>query len=160
MIQFNISNNTIVADNTVNLNGQLEYKLTDEEIQKVNDIIKGMISSRNGSKVEEPKKELVFEDEQKGSFKTAIEGSKVWQEDFCTVTKANGEFRLYITCPVKGEKGEKIRYAIKNSAKKDFGAKFGGDFNSGKIYWVFPNAEMTAKYINSRKEYAQKVASK
>lgn len=158
MIQFN-ETKSMVADNTVLLNGQLEYKLTDAEITKVNDILKGIISSRNNNKVESVKKELVFEEE-KSSKGVSIVGKKVWQEDFCTVTEVGDEYRLYITCPVKGEKGEKIRYAIKASAKKDFGAKFGGDFNNGEIYWIFPNGDSAKKYILSRMAYAQKVASK
>lgn len=158
MVQFNEIKST-VADNTVVLNGQIEYKLTDAEITKLNDIIKGIVSSRNNNKVESSEKQLVFEDE-KPSKGVSIVGKKVWQEDFCTVTLVDGAYRLYITCPVKGEKGEKIRYAIKASAKKDFGAKFGGNFNNGEIYWIFPNEDSAKKYINSRMEYAQKVASK
>lgn len=159
MVQFNEIKNLIVADNEVVLNGQLTYKLTDDEIKKVNDIIKGMISQREGAnKVASNTKELVFEEDQNTSKGVSIEGKKVWQEDFCTVSQVGNEFRLYITCPVKGEKGEKIRYAIKQSAKKDFGAKFAGNFDEGKIYWAFPNAEQTKAYIASRKAYAEKVA--
>ena len=42
-----VENNTIAVDNIVTLGG-LEYKLTDEEVIRLNDIIKGMISSRDG----------------------------------------------------------------------------------------------------------------
>jgi hypothetical protein len=40
-------NNKLVADNIVSLGG-LEYRLTDDEVIKINDVIKGLISSRNG----------------------------------------------------------------------------------------------------------------
>lgn len=81
-------------------------------------------------------------------------GKKVWTEDFCTVTynKANNRYRLYITCPVKGEKGKKIRYAIKASAK-DLGAKFAGNYDTKDIYWEFPTKAAAEKYIKARKTY-------
>lgn len=40
-------NSKLVADNIVTLGG-LEYKLTNDEVIRLNDIIKGMISTRNG----------------------------------------------------------------------------------------------------------------
>ena len=92
---------------------------------------------------------LTIEEDTKS--KTVIEGKKLWQEDFATVSLVGKEYRLYITCPVKGEKGDKIRYAIKTGAKKDYGAKFGGDYKAGKIYWVFPDASTAKKYIADRK---------
>ena len=42
-----VENNKLVVDNIVTLGG-LEYKLTDDEVIRLNDIIKGMISSRDG----------------------------------------------------------------------------------------------------------------
>ena len=45
-----VENNKVAVDNIVTLGG-LEYKLTDEETIKLNDIIKGMIATRNGKGV-------------------------------------------------------------------------------------------------------------
>jgi hypothetical protein len=88
-------------------------------------------------------------------------GDKKWQEDFCTVTyvKANNRYRLYITCPVKGDKGKKIRYAIKASAK-ELGAKFAGDFDKKDIYWEFPTKKSAEEYIKGRKAYAKSLEKK
>ena len=160
-IMFNQNTNNVVADNRVVL-CDLEYMLTDDEVLKLNDVIKGMLSQRSGIANKVAKNSaLVFEEDTKSASKaTPIEGKKLYSEDFLTVTQVDKEFRLYITCPVKGEKGEKIRYAIKQNAKKDFGAKFGGDYNSGKIYWVFADAKITKQYIATRKAKAEELAKK
>lgn len=42
-----VENSKLVADNIVSIGG-LEYKLTDDETIRLNDIIKGMIDMRNG----------------------------------------------------------------------------------------------------------------
>lgn len=155
MINLANTNVTVSADNKVVFCG-LEYNLTDNEAMKLKSVIEGMISTRNT-------KESAPVSEEESTFKpTKIEGKPLWQEDFCTITcalNAEGkkEYRLYITCPVKGEKGEKIRYAIKKSAK-DMGAKFAGNYSEGKIYWAFKTRKEAEAYVNSRKEYSKKSA--
>ena len=42
-----VENSRLVAENIVTIGG-LEYKLTDDETIRLNDVIKGMISARNG----------------------------------------------------------------------------------------------------------------
>ena len=48
-----VENSKLVADNEVVIGG-LKYMLTDDETIKLNDIIKGMIASRNGKGVAKP----------------------------------------------------------------------------------------------------------
>ena len=161
MVNLANTTNNVSADNKVSFCG-LEYLLTDSEATKLKGIIEGMISTRNTPKASTP---LVFEEEQKEHKGIVVEGKKLWEEDFCTITcalNAEGkkEYRLYITCPVKGEKGEKIRYAIKKSAK-ECGAIFNPEKNaykSGRIWWIFKTRKEAEAYVATRKEYAKKSA--
>lgn len=162
MMNFANTNVTVSADNEISFCG-ISYMLTDDEVVQVKGIIEGMISTRSTGK--SASKSLVFEEDTTKSKSTPIEGKKLWQEDFCTITcalNADGkkEYRLYITCPVKGEKGEKIRYAIKKSAK-ECGAIFNpeeGAYNAGRIWWVFKTRKEAETYVATRKEYAKKSA--
>ena len=101
------------------------------------------------------KSELHLEEDSKKKDTLEIEGKVVWQEDFCTVTNIEKKYRLYITCPVKGDKGEKIRYAIKKNAKENYGVKWAGEYGTGKIYWEFPDAKTAKQFISDRKERAK-----
>lgn len=85
-----------------------------------------------------------------------IEGEEFWTEDFCQVRKVDKEYRLYITCPVQGEKGESIRYAIKKNAKENYGVKWAGDYKAKKIYWAFPTKKSAEQFRADRKERAKK----
>ena len=57
MINFT-QENSIVADNSITINGAREYKLTDAETEKLMSIINGMISSRTASGVSTPTAEI------------------------------------------------------------------------------------------------------
>lgn len=148
MVNFNSNVAKMVIDNTVVINNQITYTLTDDEVTKVNDIIKGLISSRNSQSA--PTTAPVAS----VAKKSEIVGKKVYTEDFLTVTDNNGEYRLYITCPVKGDKGKKIRTAIKLSAK-EYGTKFAGNYDAGEIYWTFNTKTAANKFIKARKDYAK-----
>lgn len=123
---------------------------TDSDMQ---DIINYAMAKLNGAN--SVSSELHIEEPKKATPKQKIVGKVGYQDDFTTVTDNNGEYRLYIHCPIKGDKGDKIRYAIKNNAKKDFGATFGGNFDSGDIYWVFPNKTKANAFVKARKDYAK-----
>lgn len=141
-------NNSIkeLKDNTIVINGVVIGKVTDTTAQQIISLVNGANPISNELHIEEPKK---------ATPKQKIVGKIGYEDDFTTVTDNNGEYRLYIHCPIKGDKGDKIRYAIKTNAKKDFGAKFDGNFDSGDIYWVFPNKTKANAFVKARKDYAK-----
>lgn len=141
-------NNSIkeLKDNTIVINGVEIGKVTDTVAQQIISLVNGANSVSSELHIEEPKK---------ATPKQKIVGKVGYQDDFTTVTDNDGEYRLYIHCPIKGDKGDKIRYAIKANAKKDFGATFGGNFDSGDIYWVFPNKTKANAFVKARKDYAK-----
>lgn len=148
MLDMNKYTTKAVADNVVVVNGVKYTDLTDEKTEKIMAIIFDDV----------PKKVVSTElhiAEPKAVKKQTIVGKVGYEDDFTTVTDNNGEYRLYIHCPVRGDKGDKIRYAIKANAKKDFGATFGGNFDSGDIYWVFPNKTKANGFVKARKDYAK-----
>ena len=147
-INLNQEHAHVIADNKVSFCG-LEYLLTDAEARKLDGIIRGIISARSG----DTPKPLVYDEDTATTDAVAIVGKVLWQEDFCTVTNADKQYRLYITCPVKGEKGKKIRYAIKASAK-ECGAKWAGNYDAHEIFWAFPSKAKADEYIKARKAKA------
>lgn len=98
---------------------------------------------------------LTLEEEPSKKDNLIIEGKELWTEDFCKVTQVDKEYRLYITCPVKGDKGDKIRYAIKKNAKDNYGVKWAGEYGTGRIYWAFPTQKSAKQFIADRKERAK-----
>lgn len=158
-LNFNSSKTVTEEMHIVTIEGH-SWELNDTDAQKIVDILNGMTKVSTVSSTG-----LVYEEDTPKSTPTKIEGKPLWQEDFCTITCAlnadnKKEYRLYITCPVKGEKGKKIRYAIKKSAQA-MGARYDSehcDFNAGKIYWVFKTRKEAEAYANSRKEYAKSIA--
>lgn len=99
MIKFE-NNNSIVADNSIVLNGVREYKLTDDETMKLMSIIDGMISQRSGSGVSTPTTKISRSNstdkpkyEAKRAFKPQYEVKKLAGEDgkslFC-ISRKNG----------------------------------------------------------------------
>ena len=99
MIKFE-NNNSIVADNSIVLNGVREYKLTDDETMKLMSIIDGMISQRSGSGVSTPTTKISRSNstdkpkyEAKKAFKPQYEVKKLAGEDgkslFC-ISRKNG----------------------------------------------------------------------
>lgn len=152
MLKFN-QNQSIVADNRVSL-CDIEYMLTDDEVLKVKSIIDGIIAQRSSRTKVKATLSPTEEDLKPVRKNAPMVGKKMWQEDFLTVTVTDDkQYRLYITCPLGGEKGEKVRYAIKASAKKDFGATFAGDFDKGDIFWAFPTKAKADAFIKARKAY-------
>lgn len=155
MLDFTQNNSVVTYDNTVVIGG-LKYQLSDAETLKVKSILDGMVSSRNT--VSSPVSTTLHIEEpttKKATFKDPV-GNKVYQDDFTTVTEVDGTYRLYMSVPMKGEKGDKVRYAIKASAKNDFDAKWGGDYDNNDIYWVFPNKTKAQSFIKARKDYNKK----
>lgn len=106
--------------------------------------------------VSSEKSELHLEEPSEKREKLNIEGEKMYNGDFCVVTKVDKQYRLYITCPVGGDKGEKIRYAIKANAKKEYGATWAGEYGTGNIFWAFPTKKNAEAFIKERKEYDAK----
>lgn len=150
----NLSNsNKELRDNALvveNESGRMAIgRFTDSDMKKIMAYAKSLNGSNPISN------ELHIEEPKKVAPKQKIVGKVGYQDDFTTVTDNNGEYRLYIHCPIKGDKGDRIRYAIKNNAKKDFGATFGGNFDSGDIYWVFPNKTKANAFVKARKDYAK-----
>ena len=160
----NLTNAQALADNVIVINGVEIARLTDTDAQRVLDVIRGLQSNAHVSTpVSAPVKptaKLHIEETPTKKAET-IPGKPMWQEDFCTVAEVDvdgkKQYRLYITCPVGGEKGKKIRTAIKLSAK-DMGAKFAGNYDAGEIFWAFPSKAKASEYVKSRKEYAKKQA--
>lgn len=78
-------------------------------------------------------------------------GKKVWDDDVCTIifTK-DGDYRLYITTPIK-----KVRVAVKMSAK-EYNAKWTGNYDKGEIHWTFPSRKEAEEFAKARKEYDSK----
>ena len=160
MINFN-SLNTNVADNLVVINNQLRYNLTDEQVQQVVSILNGLTSG-TPLKASKPSTKLSLPEEK--WEKAPMKGSKMFQSDFVTVTevdtekegKKKKEYRVYLDCPIAGEKGEKIRHALKRQIKQDFGGGFGGNYNLHDIYWTLPSQAKAKAYIEARKAYDAK----
>lgn len=159
----NLTNAQVLADNRIDINGVNIGTFTDDEAQRIIDIARGILNERN-SKASTPmakpmaiapSKGLNVVEEPSTSNDKPV-GKPVWQEDFLTVTLAEvdgkKQYRLYVTCPVGGEKGKAIRYAIKASAK-EHGAKFAGNYNAKEIFWAFPSKAKADEFVKARKAY-------
>jgi hypothetical protein len=155
-----------VLDNIIAINGVEIARLDDTNAQKILDIVRGMVNAPVASTpvtapvkptVLAPDKQLHLPDE-KPTASTTVPGKPMWQEDFVTVTSVDvdgkKQYRLYINCPIGGEKGKKMRYALKASAK-ELGAKFAGDYDAKDLFWAFPNKAKADEYIKARKAYAK-----
>ena len=152
MVQFNQISNSVVRDNIVSLNNQLTYKLTDDEVSKIKSILDAMTSGT--VQTTKPVSTTLNVEPDKWE-KAPIVGTKMYQSDFITVTEVedngNKQYRVYLDCPIQGEKGDKVRYALKKQVK-DFEGKFAGNFKLRQIYWAFPNKTKANAYIKARKE--------
>ena len=163
MLEMSKYTNTVVADNTLTINGAVIGKISDALAQK---IITAALAEINGTSTpakSAPSTKLSVPEDRK-EHKPMV-GKKLWQEDWVTVTDNDGEFRVYLEVPhlvrKKGEadnkKAKQRADFIRNKLKeefKDMGAVWGGDFDNGDIFWVFPNKTTTNKYIKARKKYA------
>lgn len=175
MVQYN--NNIQKLDNSIIINGT-EVRLTDEETLKIIDIVNGIVNSRNSisTPISTPTcgVRLVEEDSEssalvpKDSKYAPILGDVKYEDDCVTCTQYeytdNGktvkQYRLYITCKIGGEKGKKIRYAIKANAKQNFGVKFGGNADENDFFWTFPTAKSANEFVKARKAYNASKESK
>lgn len=119
-------------------------------------IANGLVNMAQPASVPAPTQNVLhIEEDSKKRDALNIEGKKLWEEDFCTVTQVDKQYRLYITCPVKGDKGDKIRYAIKKNAKDNYGCKWAGEYGTGNIFWAFPDKKTATQFVNDRKERAK-----
>ena len=160
MLKFNDVKEVVVPDNEIIVSGKSFGFLTDDQARKIIDMVlkfqKQNDQKQSDQQVSTPaQKTYNPAPEQKNT--QPIVGKKLWQETFLTVSEENGDCRLYITCFVKGEKGEKIRYAIKSEAKK-YGARWTGDIKKSIIHWTFPSKQDAEKFIEARKNYNKKEA--
>lgn len=151
-----VKKNEVVRDNKVDFCG-ISYMLSDDEILKLKSVIEGMLNT-SSSKVSTPSTTTeyhpVAEKKATQSTTVAYPGTPVWQENFVTVTLVKGiGYRVYLHCPIAGDKGKYLRDKIK-AEFKSYGAKFSGNFEKKEIHWTFQNAEDAKKYIQSRKDWA------
>lgn len=147
-----------LVDNSIVINGVEVGKLTDTDTQKLLDIISGMRELyKPSSKASQPTKvSTTLHMEPEKSEDKSIEGKKVFEDAFTTITKMeNGKYRWYLHCHIGGDRGSKIRYALKSNVK-DFGAVWSGNHKTKTYHWTFPNEDAAYKYIDSRVEYCQK----
>lgn len=143
--------NTFRMSNFVNVNGQLRFELTDEEVMQVVSILNGMVGQR-GQTAHEIKSGLVFEDDKKAKADKpkASKGFKDLGEPveiigICTIYpdrmmrhfEAEKVGRKFIT---DGEKA-----AIKLTAKDEFGAKWDKD-NRALVFDTDEHFEAFKKY--------------
>ena len=161
MLKFN--ENQVIADNTVVINGVKKYNLTDNQTKQLILILDKMINTaavENTVSAPEPKVEdkvTEYHPVEDKPEKAPIPGKKMYQADFITVTEVDGKVRVYLHCPVKGEKGEKVRYALKKGFK-DAGAKWSGDFKAGEFHWTFQTKKQAQDYIKAEKQRASQRA--
>lgn len=150
----------IERDNEVVINGTKKYMLTDDECRKVLVLLETLTGNKP-PKVSTPSTPqlkndttVLHEVEDKKSDKP-IPGTKMFQGDFITVTEVDGKVRVYLHCPVKGDKGDKIRYALKKGFK-DAGAKWSGNYKAGEFHWTFATKKQAQEYIKAEKARANK----
>ena len=158
MLKFN--ENQVIADNTVVINGVKKYNLTDNQTKQLILILDKMINTaavENTVSAPEVQKPVVLHEVPEKSEPAPIPGKKMYQADFITVTEVDGKVRVYLHCPVKGEKGEKVRYALKKGFK-DAGAKWSGDFKAGEFHWTFQTKKQAQDYIKAEKARASQRA--
>lgn len=156
MLMLNLT--AIESLNEIAINGVVIAHLNDADAQRILDIVRAYASGTTVSTpvskpvAKAPQRELHMPEEATTSVEKPV-GKPVWQEDFLTVTCTDDkQYRLYVTCPVGGEKGKKIRYAIKASAK-EHGAKFAGNYDTKEIFWAFPTKKSADEFIKARKAY-------
>ena len=105
MINFTNSLNTVTADNKV-LIGGLTYMLTDDEAIKLNDIIKGMISTRNTTNTKsKPEPKQSKSDSEFPSLGTPT----------CTIGRITAYKTLVRYWEVEKFCPDKVKYALKKS---------------------------------------------
>ena len=142
--------------NAIAINGVTVAHLNDTDAQKVLDIVRAYASGASAPVSKPvavaPTAKTLNVVEEPSSRNDKPVGKPVWQEDFLTVTLVDKQYRLYVTCPVGGEKGKAIRYAIKASAK-EHGAKFAGNYDAKEIFWAFPSKAKADAFIKARKAY-------
>lgn len=152
----NFTSSTSVTLYTISIEGH-QWKLPEEDTQKIIDILNGMsaVSSKPSKPVSSS--ELHMAPERK-SDKPLPDGIRLWQENFVTVIRTDdGEVRVYMSCPISGDKGKYIRDRIK-SEFKSYGARWAGDIDAGDIFWAFPDEGCAKKYIAARKKAAKERA--
>lgn len=133
------------------------WSLNEANTQKIIDILNGMsaVSSKPSKPVSSS--ELHMAPERK-SDKPLPDGVRLWQENFVTVIRTDdGEVRVYVSCPIAGDKGKYIRDRIK-AEFKGFGARWAGNIETGDIFWSFPDEQSAKKYIAARKKAAKERA--
>lgn len=140
---------------TISIEGH-EWRLNEANTQKVIDILNGMSSQASSSK--KPVDNQLHMEPDKKSRKPLPDGKKIWQESFVTVLQLpDGTIRVYMECPIAGDKGDYIRKRIKDEFKS-FGARWSGDFDKNEIHWTFQTEDQAKKYIAARKKAAKERA--
>jgi hypothetical protein len=145
MINFTKMNGVaVVADNKVSIGG-LEYMLTDDECIKLNDIIKGMISTRNTTNSLAPAKSNTT------TTTTTTKSSKDSKDfpDLGTPTCTIGFVTAYAKLIRYWETGfcpNKVKYGIKQSLK-EAGAKW----NSEQGAFEFPTVKAANDWLKAQK---------
>ena len=154
--------NNVIADNEVVINGAKKFNLTDAQCRELIVYLNKLTAVKTNTvsapepKVEDSKVTEYHPVEDKPE-KAPIPGKKMYQGDFITVTEVDSKVRVYLHCPVKGEKGDKVRYALKKGFK-DAGAKWSGDYKAGEFHWTFPTKKAAQDYIKAEKARASQRA--
>lgn len=139
---------------TISIEGH-EWKLNEANTQKVIDILNGMSQMTSASQKSSVDNGLHMEPEKPEP--KPIQGKKIWQENFVDVVDEGGVYRVYMSCPIAGDKGKFIRSRIKEEFKS-FGAKWTGDIEKNIIHWTFPDKKSADNYIAARKKAAKERA--
>lgn len=131
------------------------WTLNEANTQKIIDILNGM--STMASAPQKPVNNTQLHMEPEKPSKRVIEGKKIWQENFIDVVDDNGSYRVYMNCPIPGDKGKYIREKIK-AEFKSFGAKWSGNIDKNIVHWTFSSKEEANNYIAARKKAAKERA--
>lgn len=151
---FTINKVNAVADNTIMINGT-QFMVTDSIAEQIYKLCIGQTVQNPVQNTPAPTKQdkplhLPAEKKEK---KPLPEGKKLWQENFVTVLQvaADNSIRVYMDCPIGGDKGKFVREKIK-SEFKSFGAKWSGDLEKNEVHWTFGSEDEAKKYIAARKK--------
>lgn len=132
-----------------------EWTLNEVNTQRIIDILNGM-SSQVSASTPAPK-DKPFNLPAEPASPKPINGRKIWQENFVDVVDEGGVYRVYMSVPIPGKKGQYIRDRIKEEFKS-FGAKWTGDIQKNICHWTFGSKEQADNYIAARKKAAKERA--
>lgn len=144
--------NTFRMSNFVNVNGQLRFELTDEEVMQVVSILNGIVGQR-GQTARSIKEGLVWADDEKNEKAEKPKASKGFK-DLGEPVEIIGTCTIYPDRMMRHYEAEKVgrkfitdgeKAAIKLKAKDEFGAKWDKD-NRALVFDTDEHFEAFKKY--------------